>query len=100
VAPSAHRYQQLVVASEVHGVHDVGSPRAASDEPGGSVDHAVPDPAGGIIAIIAGSQQLAAQALLESLDLRLFEHCAGCIGHSSICHRYNLQSLRNVEPRQ
>jgi hypothetical protein len=73
VAPAAHRQKNPVLASEVHRGDDIGDPSAAGDERRFLVDHAVPDLAGLVVALVAGSDQLALQPGLQVGNERFFE---------------------------
>src|SRR5207302_1437476 len=77
VAPATHGDGDIVAAGEAHGVDHVRSPGAAHDELRALIDHAVPDFARLLVVIIAGADQVAAQAELEVLDRGLAEGGAG-----------------------
>jgi hypothetical protein len=68
MAPAADRDEQVVGAGELDGRDDVGHSGAADDERRAPVDHAVPDFAGGLVAGVHGTQQLAAHAGPEGFD--------------------------------
>ena len=66
--PAAHGHQQMVLTGEVDRLHDVGDPNRADDQARPPVDIAIPNPAGLLIAVITGSDEWAAEALLEGSD--------------------------------
>src|SRR5882724_694555 len=68
VGTAAYGDQQVVVTSEVHGAEDVGHPDGAADQTWPPVDIRVPDLASLVIGGIAGSDEWAAQALLERVE--------------------------------
>src|SRR5205085_695832 len=55
------------------GAADVGGAGAAGDQGGGAVDHAVPDPARGVEALLARPEYPAPHARHEPLDRRLLQ---------------------------
>jgi hypothetical protein len=91
VAASAHRHQELLVACERDCVDDVGGTQAAHHQPRTSVDHRVPDRAGGVVAILAGERDgaahLAAQGrydVLRDLLSRSLECPDGQVCHVAL----------------
>src|SRR5262245_51098926 len=71
MTPATYGDQQVVRAGEVYRAAHVGDAGAAGNEIGVTVDHSVVDLAGGIVTIVAGTQQRAAQTGLEPGDRRL-----------------------------
>lgn len=67
VAP-AHRHKEVVRAGEGDRGDHVADPGAADDQRRALVDHAIPDPAGGVVAVVPRADDLAAQAGREILD--------------------------------
>ena len=61
VAAAAHRHLQPALAAEQHGLRDVGRPPAARDDRRPLVDEAVVDPAGLVVARLAGAEQPAGE---------------------------------------
>src|SRR5687767_15209035 len=72
VTPASHRDEQVVGASEVHTLHNVGGTRATRDQRRTLVEGAVPDAARGVVALAANEQQGTPQRRAQLLDL------AGC----------------------
>jgi hypothetical protein len=69
VPAAAHRERQAVVAREADAVDHVRRAGAAGDQRRAAVDHAVPDHAGGVVALVAGFEQAAAQAGPQGRDV-------------------------------
>jgi hypothetical protein len=70
-------HKQVVVAGEVHSVHDIGDANAARDQRRPLIDHAVPDSAGIVIARVAPvlalrQAQMAAGVLATDFDVLAF----------------------------
>jgi hypothetical protein len=68
VGPAAHGHQQVVVTGEGDGAADVGYSNGATDQTWTPVDIGIPDLARLGITRIIGSDEWAAQALLERFD--------------------------------
>ena len=85
VAATAHRHQQLMRASEVKGIDDVGGPAAACDHRRPFIDHTIPDSAGVVVADLAGTERRTLQRCFEVLDGDLLD--------SGIGHRPALPQL-------
>ena len=66
--------QQVIVASEMHGGDHVGDIRAAHDEPGVTVDHAVVDATGLIVIGVLGRDQATTQTAPEISNSSVVEH--------------------------
>jgi hypothetical protein len=62
-----------MVAGEAPSGHEVGCPRAAGDQRGVVVDHAVMDAVRGVVAVTAKSEQLTRQRAHDLLDGRIVE---------------------------
>src|SRR5438128_10741346 len=88
VASATDRDEQVVGTGELDGRDDVGHPGAAHDERRAPVDHAVPDFAGGLVAGVHGTQQLATHAGPESLNGGVREYSVRALrcGDSQLCH--------------
>jgi hypothetical protein len=65
-------------------MNNVSGTSTAGDESRSLVDHRVPDRASFFVALVARTQQLAAQASLELFDSCFLKHgvCAYCRGNS------------------
>ena len=74
VTATTHGHQELVGASKIDGVDDVGHSSALDDHCGVFVDHPVPNLADLVAVVIAGTEQLPTQARLELLDRRFLDH--------------------------
>jgi hypothetical protein len=94
VAAASHRHQQVVGTGEVDCRDDIGGPGAAGDERRVAVDHAVPDFAGVIVALVARTQEWATQACLKFLHRGFLEDrllpCGG--DDSQLCHSFPPES--------
>jgi hypothetical protein len=66
VAAGAHRDKQIVLAGEVERGDDVGDAGTAGDPAGSSVDSAVPDRAGLVVAFVVGSDHRAVNGVAET----------------------------------
>ena len=93
---TAHGHQQVVVTGEVDGLDDVSHPSGTGNQARSPIDIAVPHLAGLGIAVIAGSDELTAQALLECSDIGFLQdgiHPAEG-GHLQVCHSSLLYVVR------
>jgi hypothetical protein len=88
VATAAHRDEQIVAAGELDGGDDIGHAGTAGDETRPSVDHAIPDLAGLLVAVLTGVQQVTAQAGPEGFHNALAEDRfrAAVHGDLQVCH--------------
>ena len=73
---------------------DVGGAGAAGDQRGPPVDHRVPDRAGGVVAVIARPEQLAAQTRPELLDSLLRQLGNRCHGLLRMPYRHSTARMR------
>jgi hypothetical protein len=90
MAATAHRHQQTVGAGEVDGVDHIGDASAAGNERRPLVDIGIPDLAGLIVAGVAGTEEWATQAGLESLYGGLVKDqvCPSGRSNSQVWHGY------------
>jgi hypothetical protein len=65
VATAADRDRQLVIAAEPERANDVVGVRAAGDQRGTPIDHAVPDRARVVVVGVTGANHAAGEGLLE-----------------------------------
>ena len=88
VAASANRYEKIVVAGERHRSDHVGGARTSYDERRVPVDHRVEDRAGAVVAVLAGTENAAADPRAKALERRVREHflSAGECGESHVIH--------------
>jgi hypothetical protein len=77
VAAALDRQQQVALAGEGDGVHDVRRAGRLHDQRRVLVDARVQDPASDVIALEAGQQQAPAQGLRQLLERRLFQRHLG-----------------------
>jgi hypothetical protein len=71
---TADRYEKAVFARKANTADDIGRAGTARDQRRALVDHAVPDLAGGIVALIFGAQQFAAKVGCELVDYRVIDN--------------------------
>jgi hypothetical protein len=77
VTAAAHRQKEVAVAGKIDANRDVLDAGATSDQSRPPVDHAIPDLASAVVGVIARTQQLPPQLLLEGSDDWCLEHRAG-----------------------
>src|SRR6516162_2788735 len=92
MASTAYGDHEIVQAGKVHGTHHVGDARTADDEIGAPVDHRIVDLAGGIIAVVTGTDQPTAQIGLELGDRRFVRSFAVMSCHASLL-KFGLQII-------
>jgi hypothetical protein len=73
VTAASHRDEKITLAREADGGPDVGGAGAASDEPGMTIDRAVPDRAGGVVLCVAGTDELSAEVLCQVSESRIVD---------------------------
>ena len=73
VPATPNRHRKVVLARETNRGHHVGHFRAACDQLRTTVDHAVEDGVIGVVAVVTGAYQLAAEVRRELLDDRFIE---------------------------
>jgi hypothetical protein len=69
-----------VGAREIDGLDHIGDPSTAGDERRPTVDHAIPDSTGLIVARVARTEQRAAHTRHEALDGGLVKHGVSATG--------------------
>src|SRR5262249_12846956 len=70
MATAAHRDLQIVLDREIQGIYNVGGSRTACDDGWTSIDHAIMDASGRLVAIIARQQQTPGKAALKRRQRR------------------------------
>jgi len=73
VAAASHGDEKIARACETHGGPDVGGAGAARDEPGTTIDRAVPDRTGGVVLRVPGTDELSAEVLRQVGEGRIVE---------------------------
>jgi hypothetical protein len=73
VAAASHGDEKIALARETDGGPDVGGAGAARDEPGMTIDRAVPDRAGGVVLRVAGTDELSTEVLRQVGEGRIGE---------------------------
>lgn len=73
MAAASHGDEQIARAREADDGPDIGSAGAAHDEPGMTVDRAVPDRAGGVVLRVAGTDELSTEVLRQVGEGRIVE---------------------------
>jgi hypothetical protein len=88
VAATPDRHQEMVGTREIDGLDHIGDPSTAGDERRPTIDHAIPDGTGLIVARVARAEQGATHTRHEALDGGLVKHRVGAAGggHAEICH--------------
>ena len=89
VPSPAHSHLQFIIAGEVHGANDIGSPGAASDHGWPAVKHPIPYFPRLVVAVLAGTQQGTSQTSFELFHGR----------HVSLPSSGLVQSRRRMAPR-
>ncbi len=83
MATASYRDEQIAFAREADGCPDVGSARAARDEPGMTIDRTVPDRAGGSIPRVAGADELSPEVARQVGEGRIVECRGAALGLES-----------------
>jgi hypothetical protein len=65
MAAAAHRNEQLFIARELDRIDDIRGPKAPHHQAGPSIDHGVPDGAGGVVAILSRQRDSAAHVAAQ-----------------------------------
>src|SRR5436190_2093708 len=96
MARAAYGDQEAVRASEVHRADHVGDTGAPDDKVGAPVDHCVMDLAGGIVAVVSGTDQRATQTGLEFGDRRFVRSFTVMNCHPRLLTFFDSELLRNA----
>jgi hypothetical protein len=88
VAAAAHGNEQLFVARELDRMDDIGGAEATHHEAGPPVDHGVPDRAGGVVTILSGQCDNAAQLAAQGCNSVLRDAFGRHLGRADgqVCH--------------
>jgi hypothetical protein len=79
VSAAFDREQQILIAGEIDGSDDVGSPRTLGDDCWLLVDHPVPHAAGLVVALVLRLENRPADVVAECFECRFTE--LGCCSH-------------------
>jgi hypothetical protein len=88
VPTAADSDQQLMLASEVDGMDDVGSPRAARDQCRPAIERTVPSFACGFIPLLFRLEQLPAETGSQVIDIgrSQYDLVSGCADRNHFAH--------------
>ena len=94
VAAAAHRDPEIVLSSEVDGVDHVRDAAALHDHGRPAVDHAVPDLAGVVVAVVARADHRSANVLPQPLHRGFVDDALGSARVPNVQARHGLASSR------